>query len=194
MRDYTILLGLLSDYRPPFHSRAPPPRTTVTNPPLRTALENVVKNRIGPAQPIHVPSNRDIPHPAPKAPEPDTPWESFDVGNVDVVYDPKKSTHDAEKDLKDLFQQSFDGHEEEKDGVALDMSEAIVEGFRDGITLLPHQVIGRRWMRERETGKKLGGILADDMGLGKTIQTLTRIVEGRPRKSDERDGWNPCTL
>ena len=166
----------------------------MTNPPLRTALENVVKNRIGPAQPIHIPSNRDIPRSAPKAPEADTPWETFDVGNVDVVYDPKKSSHDAEKDLKDLFQQSFDGHEDDKDGVALDMSESIVEGFRDGITLLPHQVIGRRWMRERETGKKLGGILADDMGLGKTIQTLTRIVEGRPRKSDERDGWNPCTL
>jgi hypothetical protein len=44
------------------------------------------------------------------------------------------------------------------------MSQALVEGFRDGIVLMPHQVLGRAWMKERETGKKTGGILADDMG------------------------------
>ncbi|KAI0267408.1 SNF2 family N-terminal domain-containing protein [Gloeopeniophorella convolvens] len=74
------------------------------------------------------------------------------------------------------------------------MSKAIVEGFREGMRLLPHQIIGRTWMAERESGKKLGGILADDMGLGKTIQTLTRIVDGRPRKSDIQDGWAAATL
>lgn len=30
--------------------------------------------------------------------------------------------------------------------------------------------------------------------LGKTIQTLTRIVEGRPRKRDKEDGWDAPTL
>ncbi|KAI0299413.1 SNF2 family N-terminal domain-containing protein [Multifurca ochricompacta] len=74
------------------------------------------------------------------------------------------------------------------------MSKATVEGFREGIRLLPHQVVGRSWMAERESGKKCGGILADDMGLGKTIQTLTRIVDGRPRKSDGEDGWGAATL
>ncbi|KAJ7681794.1 SNF2 family N-terminal domain-containing protein [Mycena rosella] len=78
----------------------------------------------------------------------------------------------------------------------IDMAEAIVPGFRDGIVLMPHQVLGRAWMRDREdvTKKRAGGILADDMGLGKTIQTLTRIVEGRPRKRDKEDGWDAPTL
>ena len=76
----------------------------------------------------------------------------------------------------------------------VDMSKAVVDGFKEGITLLAHQVVGRTWMRERETGKKAGGILADDMGLGKTIQTLTRIVEGKPHKSDKEDGWSGTTL
>ncbi|TKY87052.1 hypothetical protein EX895_003729 [Sporisorium graminicola] len=46
--------------------------------------------------------------------------------------------------------------------------------------LLPHQVQGVTWMREREKGKAKGGILADDMGLGKTVQTLALIVSNRP--------------
>lgn len=37
-------------------------------------------------------------------------------------------------------------------------------------TLLPHQVQGVHWLRDREKGKKRGGLLCDDMGLGKTIQ------------------------
>ncbi|KAJ6525458.1 SNF2 family DNA-dependent ATPase [Mycena vulgaris] len=78
----------------------------------------------------------------------------------------------------------------------IDMSEAIVPGFRDNIRLMPHQILGRTWMRDREdvTKKRAGGILADDVSLGKTIQTLTRIVEGRPRKRDKEDGWDAPTL
>ncbi|GAA5907882.1 hypothetical protein JCM8208_001973 [Rhodotorula glutinis] len=43
-------------------------------------------------------------------------------------------------------------------------------------TLLPHQEIGVRWLVERETGKKRGGILGDDMGLGKTIQLIALML------------------
>lgn len=46
---------------------------------------------------------------------------------------------------------------------------------RDGITLLPHQVRGVRWMIEREKPDAplcCGGVLADDMGLGKTFQVI----------------------
>jgi SNF2 family DNA or RNA helicase len=74
------------------------------------------------------------------------------------------------------------------------MSQAVVDGFCEGIRLLPYQVAGRAWMTERESDKKIGGILADDMGLGKTIQTLTRIVDGRSGKSDAEDGWAATTL
>lgn len=71
-----------------------------------------------------------------------------------------------------------------------------VKGFRSEIRLLPHQVIGKNWMKDREdpVAKRYGGILADDMGLGKTIQTLTRIVEGRPKRGDRDAGWAATTL
>lgn len=50
------------------------------------------------------------------------------------------------------------------DVIDIAAQDAIVDGFQEGIKLLPHQVIGRKWMTERESGKKAGGILADDMG------------------------------
>ncbi|TFY65094.1 hypothetical protein EVG20_g5717 [Dentipellis fragilis] len=150
-------------------------------------------SKYGAGIPIHIPSNRDLPK-QPVAAH-NALWETFDEPKDDVLYDPIKGSADAEKDLKDLLQQTFDGREEgEGEGEPIDMSEAIVEGFKDGITLLPHQVVGRRWMAERESGKKTGGILADDMGLGKTIQTITRIVDGKPRRSDKEDGWAAATL
>lgn len=30
--------------------------------------------------------------------------------------------------------------------------------------------------------------------LGKTIQTITRIMDGRPKKADKADGWAASTL
>lgn len=47
----------------------------------------------------------------------------------------------------------------------VDMSKAKMPGLK--CVLLPHQVQGVQWMKEREKGKYKGGILADDMGLGK---------------------------
>lgn len=43
----------------------------------------------------------------------------------------------------------------------VDMKDAVVDGFDDNFRLMPHQIQGRAWMKERETGKKAGGILAD---------------------------------
>ncbi|KAH9064612.1 SNF2 family N-terminal domain-containing protein [Lactarius vividus] len=151
--------------------------------------------RPGPAQPIRIPSNGDFPrnHYVNKADQ----WEGTPTlnGPLGFSYEPRKTSAEAEKDLQDLLQQSFDGKEDGQSAHDdIDMSQAVVDGFREGIRLLPHQIIGRTWMAERESGKKHGGILADDMGLGKTIQTLTRIVDGRPRKSDGEDGWAATTL
>ncbi|KAJ7461525.1 SNF2 family DNA-dependent ATPase [Mycena latifolia] len=98
----------------------------------------------------------------------------------------------AESALRDLMASDTNAD----NNTEIDMSEAIVPGFRDNIRLMPHQILGRAWMRDREdvTKKRAGGLLSDDMGLGKTIQTLTRIVEGRPRKRDKEDGWDAPTL
>ncbi|KAH8112239.1 P-loop containing nucleoside triphosphate hydrolase protein [Phellopilus nigrolimitatus] len=116
-------------------------------------------------------------------------WETFDEPAVDNLYDPKKTAAEAERELQDLLSTSMNDSSAE-----IDMRLSTVNGFHDEIKLLPHQVLGRVWMAERETGKKNGGILADDMGLGKTIQTLTRIVDGRPRKADRDAGFAASTI
>ncbi|KAJ7256478.1 SNF2 family N-terminal domain-containing protein [Mycena haematopus] len=102
------------------------------------------------------------------------------------------SSAQAESALRDLM--TADSNADAT--TEIDPEDAIVPGFKEGIRLMPHQVLGRKWMCDREdvTKKRFGGILADDMGLGKTIQTLTRIAEGRPRKRDKEAGWDAPTL
>ncbi|MCJ1463870.1 hypothetical protein MMC07_002479 [Pseudocyphellaria aurata] len=87
-----------------------------------------------------------------------------------VETDPKKEDHD-------------DGEEDEEEGT--------VDGLN--VKLLPHQVDGVEWMKDKEIGIKKkngilpkGGILADDMGLGKTIQSISLLlVNPRPKHSSE---------
>ncbi|KAF8065081.1 SNF2 family DNA-dependent ATPase [Lyophyllum atratum] len=141
-------------------------------------------------KPIKLPSNKDIIFERPNASQPlDADGIAIPEFADDNLY---ISPADAEKALRDLMSGGMNDDVETE----INMEDATVKGFRDTIKLLPHQIIGRAWMRDREdlTKKRTGGILADDMGLGKTIQTLTRIVEGRARKSDRDDGWSPTTL
>ena len=46
-------------------------------------------------------------------------------------------------------------------------------------TLMPHQLLGLKWLSKMEESTNQGGILADDMGLGKTIQALALMVTRR---------------
>ena len=50
-----------------------------------------------------------------------------------------------------------------------------------GIKLLPHQVVGVKWLLEKERSVIKGGILADDMGLGKTVQIIS-VMLGNTKK------------
>ncbi|GAA6015721.1 hypothetical protein JCM10207_008774 [Rhodosporidiobolus poonsookiae] len=77
------------------------------------------------------------------------------------------SGEDQEAALKELVSSTTD-----MEGV--DMTDTAIDGLK--VTLLAHQVQGVQWLRDREKGKKRGGILADDMGLGKTIQLLALIL------------------
>ncbi|KAG2034468.1 SNF2 family N-terminal domain-containing protein [Suillus americanus] len=178
------------DIRPPStqsqSSAQPPPaaRNNFVMDTLKQALPVPPLQRTQVPAPIHIPSNRDI------LPGPSGINQAVDVPHEAYVYEPRMSATETEKALRALVEDSITPD----DDIEIDMEEAIVEGFQDGITLLPHQVLGRAWMRDKETGKKRGGILADDMGLGKTIQTLTRIVDGRAKKSDKADGWAATTL
>lgn len=125
---------------------------------LKQALPKPPPERVAVPAPIHIPSNRDI---LPGPSKPNSTWDYFDVPNEANFYDPHMSATETEKALRALVEDTVN-HD---DNVEINMDEAIVEGFKEGITLLPHQVLGRAWMRERETGKKMvGGILADDMG------------------------------
>jgi SNF2 family DNA or RNA helicase len=69
---------------------------------------------------------------------------------------------ETEKALRDLISGDVNDN---KDG-EINPEDKVVKGFKDGIKLLDHQVIGRNWMsgRENPEEKKYGGILADDMG------------------------------
>ncbi|KAJ7311499.1 SNF2 family DNA-dependent ATPase [Mycena albidolilacea] len=142
-----------------------------------------------------------VPEPYVHKPKQDISKPQEDDGDEDVhvpEFAPDPYGHDvmssdqAESALRDLM--TADSNADTK--VDIDPEDKIVDGFHEDIELMPHQVLGRIWMRDREdvTKKRAGGILADDMGLGKTIQTLTRIVEGRPRKRDREDGWDAPTL
>ncbi|RDB17334.1 hypothetical protein Hypma_001783 [Hypsizygus marmoreus] len=173
----------------------PSDRNYPPQPTMKTLAAKVDTSRFPPpapfGKPIHIPSNRDVVRPPPTTSSPKTlDGETIAVPEFqdDNLY---ISPADAEKALRELMSGGMNDVESE-----INMEEATVKGFREDIKLLPHQVLGRSWMRDREdlTKKRTGGILADDMGLGKTIQTLTRIVEGRARKSDRDDGWAATTL
>ena len=109
----------------------------------------------GPPIPVHVPTNHDVPRSRPVEPV----RETSAIKAAEDVPEHRMSQAEAEKALRDLVSDARNDAQQE-----IDMAEAIVPGFREGIRLLPHQVVGRKWMAERETGKRLGGILADDMG------------------------------
>lgn len=129
-----------------------------------------------------------------------------DVTAQDEYEFSRKSATQVEDDVKELFKGTIVNHE-----VKIGEGDDVVERFINDFRLLPHQIQAREWMKKRESGSSHGGILADDMGsvflpivvvwevelrprLGKTIQTLVRIVEGKPHKRDVSKGDIPSTL
>lgn len=108
--------------------------------------------------------------------------------------DPKK----AAADIKALLEGSLDDDEEkpaERRELAEDKSR--IEGL--SVRLLPHQIEGVEWMKNRELGpvKKgkvpKGGLLADDMGLGKTLQSISLILTNA-KPDDKHPGVEKTTL
>lgn len=85
--------------------------------------------------------------------------------------------------------------EEEEEDEDEDENDGSVEGLK--VKLLPHQIDGVEWMRDKELGTKKtrgvfpkGGILADDMGLGKTIQSIALILTNKKPSAEELEA-NP---
>ncbi|OCF42130.1 hypothetical protein I317_04101 [Kwoniella heveanensis CBS 569] len=132
--------------------------------------------------------------PKPK-PEDDVPREEFNIDSAPITAeDYQRFTGDAEKHMQELLSGAIGEGEGDMGDAGAQEGEDIIEGFAQGIKLMPHQVRGVKWMRNRESGRKYGGILADDMGLGKTVQTLARIVEGTATTAEKKAGFRGGTL
>lgn len=126
-----------------------------TQPPRPSA--GTLKPPSKPAIPIAVPTNRDVSRASawPATNED----EVFDMRIADNEYDVPMTAADTEKAIRDLVSGAFGETE-----VEVSLEDAEVPGLDPKFKLLPHQVASRKWMADRETGKKNGGILADDMG------------------------------
>ncbi|KAL1954192.1 hypothetical protein VTO42DRAFT_1548 [Malbranchea cinnamomea] len=97
------------------------------------------------------------------------------------------SVNDGEKEQPKAVDAATEDEEEEEED----------DGTREGlkVKLLPHQIEGVDWMKDKEVGLRKtrgvlpkGGILADDMGLGKTIQTIALLLANPRPPMDETDG------
>ena len=78
----------------------------------------------------------------------------------------------------------------EEENQELDADELVQTAFQGNLrvpppglsaTLLPFQREGTSWMYNQERSEVAGGILADEMGMGKTLQTITAILDNRPK-------------
>jgi len=132
---------------------------------MQRALPHAPPYRTSVPAPIEVPTRKVQPHPFDS--NRDSHTREDEAANETIVLpeyqglsDPRMSSTETEKALRALVEDSINS----TDDVEVDMEESVVKGFQEGVVLLPHQVLGRVWMRERESGKKRGGILADDMG------------------------------
>jgi hypothetical protein len=92
------------------------------------------------------------------APPPEDNVETFNLDAIPMSAEDYDRHHgDAEEHMRELLSGAV-GDGEDDDAQE---GEELVEGFAKGVRLMPHQIRGTRWMRQRETGRKYGGILAD---------------------------------
>jgi SNF2 family DNA or RNA helicase len=77
------------------------------------------------------------------------------------------SPADGEKALRELVESTMDMEN-------VDLSAAMPDNMN--CTLLPHQILGVHWLKDREKGKRGGGILADDVSRLPPLSFLHRLL------------------
>ena len=86
--------------------------------------------------------------------------EVFDLDAANITAaDTMYFDRDAEKHMRELLSGAI-GEGEDDGDEAMDT----VHGLAEGVTLMPHQQRGVRWLKKREAAKNYGGILADVSG------------------------------
>ena len=97
-------------------------------------------------------------HAAPAAPAvQEEDGERFDLNAANITAkDLERVEGDSEKHMRELLSGAIGEVNED-----IEEGDDVVEGFSDSVRLMPHQVVGVKWMKGREKGRKYGGILAD---------------------------------
>ena len=94
--------------------------------------------------------------------QPDDDREFFDLNAVQIsAEDRVRYDGDADEHMRELLSGAIGDGEEGMGDDKIQEGQDVVEGFATGVRLMPHQVRGVRWMGNRESGRKYGGILAD---------------------------------
>lgn len=106
----------------PYQAIGPSSKTKPSSEPFRSATNGAIVTK--PVKPSPI-TRDDLQH------ELETFVDSVHQHDSEI----KKTAEEADRELKELFQGGIEDGPEE-----IDMSEAIVDGFADGIILKPHQV------------------------------------------------------
>lgn len=133
------------------------------------------------------PSPQDVSEPASdKEPEEvEVNGEDFDLNQAKYTAEDFERFHgDPEEQMRNLLAGAVGEGEDDEDHAE---GADIVDGFADGMRLMPHQVRGVRWMRERETGRKYGGILADV-----SCRVVSKLTAGHGSWKDGADSRARC--
>lgn len=110
--------------------------------------------------------------------------DAAQITAADTMYFDK----DSEKHMRELLSGAIGEGEDDDEGGHADMEH--VEGLGEGVTLMPHQIRGVRWLKKREAARNYGGILADVSAINSS--TTSRTGANFSGHGSGKDGADDC--